>query len=81
MAAATGAAATSESEIVRGDPTTVGSFPALDVTLYPKTKGFVAFSRYILANNELITITADGYNTREIPADASAFLKSVRVFP
>ena len=81
MAAAAGAAVNSGSAIVKSDPTTVGSFPALDVTMYPKTKGFVAFSRYILVNNELITVTADGYKTREIPADASAFLKSVRVLP
>jgi hypothetical protein len=81
MAAASGAASNSDSEIVSSNTTTAGAYPALDVTLFPKTKGFVAFSRYVLAGNELITVTADGYKTREIPADASAFLSSVRVLP
>jgi hypothetical protein len=81
LAAAAGAAASTDSDIIKSQNATVGSFPALDVTLYPKAKGFVAFSRYILVDSELITVTADGYKTREAPADASAFLNSVRVLP
>jgi hypothetical protein len=44
-------------------------------------KGYVAFSRYILVRNELFTFTADGYDSREMPSDASAFLLSARVPP
>ena len=79
LLAASGAASSSGSEIVSKDFIKVGAFSALDVTFFPKTKGYVAFARYILADNDLIIITADGYKTRDIPADASSFLSSARV--
>jgi hypothetical protein len=81
LAAAMGAASSTDSGIATKDFTKVGPFAVLDVTLYPRTKGYVAFSRYILADNDLITITADGYETQAIPPDASSFLLSARVLP
>jgi hypothetical protein len=81
LAAATGAASSTDSIIANKTFTKVGDFDALDVMLFPRTKGYVAFSRYILVKNELFTFTADGYKTRVIPSDASSFLLSAHVSP
>ena len=81
LAVASSAASSTDSIIVSKAITKVGDFVALDVTLVPRTKGYVAFSRYILVENELVTLTADGYKTRDIPTDASSFLQSGQVSP
>lgn len=81
LAAANGAASSSDSIIVNKNFTKVGDFDVLDVTLFPRTKGYVAFSRYILVKDDLFTFTADGYKSRDMPSDASSFLLSARVLP
>jgi hypothetical protein len=79
LGAASGAAHSTDSDIVSKEFTKVGTFPALDVTLFPRKNGYVAFARYILADHALITITADGYKSRNVPSDVSSFLRSTRV--
>jgi hypothetical protein len=79
LGAASGAAANSNSEITNQQSIDVANYPALDVTLYPKKNGFVAFVRYILVDNHLVTITADGYKERSTPQDVKAFISSLRV--
>jgi len=79
MGAASGGASSADKDIVDERFTKVSSFPALDVTLVPREKGDVSFARFILAGNDLITITADGYDAREKPPAVNAFLESARV--
>jgi len=81
LAAASGAASSTDSFIANKSFTKIGDSDVLDVTLFPRTKGYVAFSRYILVKNELFTFTADGFKNREMPSDASAFLLSANVSP
>jgi len=77
--AASGAASSTDSDIISSQNFAVGGFPSLDVTLFPRKKGYVAFSRYILAENVLFTITADGYKSRDMPEEVREFFQSARI--
>jgi len=81
LAAADGAASATDSDVVDRRAHSVDGYPALDVTLYPRGQGHVAFLRLVMLGKYLITVTADGYGARAIPADASAFIGSLKILP
>lgn len=80
-AAAQGAATASDSRLISQKAIAVGSYPALDVTFYPNTKGFVAFGRYILVGSDLVMVTADGFKTTTIPEYGATFFESLAIRP
>ena len=78
-AAAHGAAENSGSKIASSVPIEVGGYPGVDATFIPVKPGYITFLRYILVDNDLITVASDGYKKTAIPSDVLKFLNSVKI--
>nr|WP_315467634.1 hypothetical protein [uncultured Undibacterium sp.] len=75
---AAGAAASSKSRVLSESLTTVDGHPALDAVFVPVEPGYIAFLRYVLIGNHLITITADGYKSVQMPIEVERYLMSLK---
>ena len=70
------AANRSANDITSQHPFKLGNFPALDVTMQAKQGGKVIFARHVLIGHDIVTLSADPYDSPEMPPDARAFLES-----
>lgn len=76
-ATAAGAAQATGSEITRERQMEVEGYPALEVLILTRSKGYLTRARYVLVERDLVTVSVDGGKTIHQSPDAVAFLESL----
>lgn len=78
-ATAAGAAQATGSEITRERQMEVDGYPALEVLILTRTKGYLTRARYVLVERDLVTVSVDGGKTIHQSPHAVAFLESLNL--
>ena len=76
-ATAAGAAQATGSEITRERQMEIDGYPALEVLIFTKTKGYLTRARYALVGSDIVTVSVDGGKHIHQSPSAVAFLQSL----